>query len=304
MNILLTGSTGLIGSELSAFLSGNRHRIIRLVRRAQAGANEICWDPSSGTLDAQALEGLDAVVHLAGENIASGRWTAEKKRRIRESRIRGTQLIAKSLSRLFDPPKVLVSVSAIGYYGDRGEEKLDEDNDAGTGFLPQLCQEWESATEAAMIRGIRVVIPRLGMVLSEKGGSLPRMLTAFRLGVGGSIGNGRQYVSWIAIEDLVGIINHALHNESLHGPINAVSPNPLTNREFSQVLGRVLARPVWLALPSFAARIALGKMADEVLLASARVIPERLAESGFKFQFPDIEGALRHILQKSDDSRL
>jgi uncharacterized protein len=297
MNILLTGSTGLIGSELNSYFSGNRHRVLCLVRRAQTGANEIRWDPSTGTLDAQSLEGLDAVVHLAGENIAAGRWTAAKKRRIRESRIQGTQLLAKSLSRLFDPPKVFVSVSAIGYYGDRGDEKLDEDSDEGIGFLPQVCREWEAATEAAVVRGIRVVIPRLGMVLSAKGGSLPRMLPLYRLGLGGRIGNGRQYVSWIAIEDLIGIINHALHNESLHGPVNAVSPATVTNQEFSQILGRVLSRPSWFVLPSFAARIALGKMAKEVLLASARVSPARLAESGFKFQFPELEGALHHILQ-------
>jgi hypothetical protein len=271
---------------------------MRLVRRTQAGANEISWDPASETLDIHALEGLDAVVHLAGESIASGRWTAEKKRRIRDSRIQGTQLLARSISRLFDPPKVFVSVSAIGYYGDRGDQLLVEESEPGTGFLPELCREWEAATHPAVIRGIRLVIPRVGMVLSAKGGALSRMLSAFRSGMGARIGDGRQYMSWIAIEDLVGVINHAIFNESLHGPVNAVSPNAVTNLEFSQALGRVLSRSVRFALPSSAVRILFGKMGKEVLLSSARVIPARLAQSGFKFQFPELESALRHILQQ------
>ena len=298
MNILLTGSTGLIGSELGSHLSENRHHVMRLVRRAQPGANEISWDPASGTLDVRALEGLDAVVHLAGESIASGRWTAGKKRRIRDSRIQGTQLLARSLSSLFDPPRVFVSVSAIGYYGDRGEEQLAEESEAGRGFLPELCRDWEGATHAALIRGIRVVILRLGMVLSAKGGALSKMLPIFRSGIGARMGNGRQYVSWIAIDDLIGVIDHAIFNESLHGLVNAVSPNAVTNLEFSQALGRVLSRPVRFALPSSALRLLFGKMANEVLLSSARVFPARLAQSGFKFQFPELESALRHILQR------
>ncbi len=269
-----------------------------MVRGAQAGEDEVRWDPSSGTLDPQHLEHIDAVVHLAGENISSGRWTGEKKRRIRESRIKGTQLLAQSVSRLFDPPKVFVSVSATGYYGDRGDEKLNEESEAGTGFLPDLCRQWESAIEAAIIRGIRVVIPRLGMVLSPKGGALGLMLPIFRLGMGGRIGTGRQYQSWIAIDDLLGVIHYAIQNDWLHGPINAVSPNPVTNLEFSQALGRVLSRPGRLSLPSFAARMVFGGMADEVLLASARVSPARLVKSGYKFKFPELEGALRHILQQ------
>lgn len=296
MNILLTGSTGLIGSELIPFLAGT-HRIIRMVRRASTGPDEISWDPAAGKLDKQALEGLDAVIHLAGEGIASGRWTTEKKRRIRESRINGTQLLAQALSHLFDPPRVWISVSAAGYYGDRGEEKLDEDSDPGSGFLSELCRDWEAATNPAIIRGIRVVIPRLGMVLSSKGGALRLMLPAFRAGIGGRIGSGNQYVSWIAMDDLIGVINHALFNESIHGPVNAVSPNPVTNREFTETLARLLSRPARLALPSLAARLAFGKMADEVLLASARISPSRLRESGFKFQFPELEGALRRILE-------
>ena len=297
MNILVTGAAGLIGTALTSFLTQNKHRVIRLVRRAQPTPGEIGWDPYAQTLDIEALEGLDAVVHLAGENIADGRWTAGKKLRIRESRIQGTRLLAQSLARLFDPPKVLVSVSAIGYYGDRGEELLDEESDPGKGFLADVCRAWEAATAPAVMRGIRVVHPRLGMVLSTAGGALARMLPAFRLGIGGRIGSGRQYMSWITIEDLVGILDYAIHNGSLHGPVNAVSPNPVTNQDFSIMLGRVLAKPSFLALPAFAARIAFGEMADALLLASARVLPTRLKESGHKFQFPEVEDSLRHALE-------
>jgi uncharacterized protein (TIGR01777 family) len=299
MKILISGSTGLIGSQTSAFLEKEEHRVLRLVRRPPSADNEIAWNPASGTLDKAAIEGVDAVVHLAGESIASGRWTAEKKHRIRESRIQGTRLLAQSLAHLYDPPEVLVSVSAVGYYGDRGEETIDEKSGAGKGFLAELCREWEAATEPAAARGIRVVIPRLGMVLGAGGGALARMLPAFRLGIGGRIGSGRQYMSWISLSDLVGIIHYALTRESLQGPVNAVSPNPCTNSEFSRTLGRVLSRPTLFALPSFAARLAFGEMADEALLSSARVLPARLIESGYSFTFPELESALRHMLQKS-----
>jgi uncharacterized protein len=298
MNILITGATGFIGSELTSFLSGKRHRVIRLVRKAQADAGEICWNPDAETINTEALEGLDAVVHLAGENIAAGRWTAEKKLRIRESRIKGTRFLTHSLSRLFDPPKVLVSVSAIGYYGDRGVEPLDEGSKPGKGFLADLCCEWEAATTPAVIRGIRVVIPRIGVVLSTKGGALAQMLPVFRLGLGGRIGSGRQYMSWITLDDIVGIIDHAISNELLQGPLNAVTPNPITNKEFASVLGRVLAKPAFFALPAFAARLAFGEMANELLLAGAKIVPARLKETGYQYRFPELEEALRRILGK------
>lgn len=298
MNILVTGAAGLIGTALVSHLSRNKHRVLRLVRKAQAAPGEIRWDPSAQTMDTEALERLDAVVHLAGENLAEGRWDARKKNRIRESRVQGTRFLSQCLARLFDPPKVLVSVSAIGYYGDRGEDPLDEESGPGKGFLADVCREWEAATEPAVMRGIRVVHPRIGMVLTTKGGALARMLPAFRLGIGGRIGSGRQFMSWVAVEDLAGIIDYVIHNGSLHGPVNAVSPNPVTNLDFSIMLARVLSKPALLALPAFAARIAFGEMADALLLASTRVLPARLKESGYRFQFPELEGALRHALEQ------
>jgi uncharacterized protein len=298
VKIVISGAGGLIGSELASSLAKNNHKILRLVRKQLPGVDEISWNPSTGKLDQKSLEGVDAVVHLAGENIAGGRWTAEKKRLIRESRITGTRLLAQSIAHLFEPPKVLVSVSAIGYYGNRGEEELNEDSSPGTGFLSDVCREWEDATTPALMRGIRVVIPRLGMALSASGGALPMMLPAYRRGLGGMIGSGRQYMSWIAIHDIVGIITHAIRNESLHGPVNAVAPHPTTNRAFNQILGRVLARKAIFKLPAFAARLLFGEMAKEVLLASARAIPAKLIKSKYKFQFPELENALLYILQQ------
>jgi uncharacterized protein (TIGR01777 family) len=298
LNILITGSSGLIGSELCAFFKKDGHRILRLVRRTPLAADEIRWDPSSATLDKSAIEGLDAVVHLAGENIAGGRWTAKKRLRIRESRVQGTRLLAQALAHLFDPPKVFISASAVGYYGDRGEEQLNEENSPGKGFLSEICREWEKATEPAAMRGIRVVIPRIGMVLSSAGGALALMLPLFRSGMGARIGNGRQYMSWIAIDDLVGIINHAVIQESLQGPVNVVSPNPETNLAFTQTLGRVLSRPAIFALPAFAVRLALGEMADELLLASSNVVPAKVLQSGYAYAFPKLESALHHLLLK------
>jgi uncharacterized protein (TIGR01777 family) len=298
LKILITGSTGLIGSKLTALLTERGNRVLSMVRRNPSGNNEIQWNPAAGTLDKSALEGLDAVVHLAGENIASGRWTPARKKLIRMSRLQGTQLLAQSLAHLFDPPKVLISVSAIGYYGDRGEELLDENSSSGTGFLPELCREWEAATSPASMRNIRVVNPRLGVVLSGSGGALPRMLAPFRWGVGGRIGSGRQFMSWIAIEDLVGMIDHAIHCNSLQGPLNAVSPNPVTNSEFSKTIGKILKRPALFPVPAFTLRLAFGQMADEVLLAGARVSADRLLKSGYKFLYPELEDALRHILIK------
>jgi len=298
MRILITGSTGMIGTALLPMLFRRGHEVIRLARPGTAaGTGVFNWDPLKGTIDLAALERLDGVVHLAGENIARRRWTAAQKERIRESRVRGTSFLSESLARLTSPPRVCVSASAIGYYGDRGDEILREESAPGSGFLSQVCVAWESATKAAEDRGIRVVHLRTGMVLSKAGGALDRMLPVFRVGAGGVIGNGRQYMSWIAVDDVGGAILQALATDSLRGAMNTVAPAPVTNYEFTKTLGRVLSRPTVFPLPAFAARLALGEMADELLLASQRVEPARLVATGYQFCFSDLEAALSHLLQ-------
>jgi len=247
-------------------------------------------------LDAARLEGLDAVVHLTGENIATGRWTAEKKAKIRDSRVGGTRVLCDSLAGLKQPPKVMVCASATGYYGDRGDELLTEESTSGTGFLAGVCREWEAAAKPAVQKGIRVVHLRFGMVLSGAGGALAKLLPPFRMGLGGVLGTGRQYISWIALDDLLGVIAHALTTEALQGPVNAVTPNPVTNQEFTRTLGWLLSRFTVFPIPAAAARLAFGEMADEVLLASQRVQPTRLLATGYRFRYPDLEGALRHSL--------
>jgi uncharacterized protein (TIGR01777 family) len=236
------------------------------------------------------------VVHLAGANIAAGRWTPARKAEIRDSRVEGTRSLCQALARLAHPPQVLASASAVGFYGDRGTETLTEESVAGTGFLPGVCQAWEAAAEPATRVGIRVVHLRFGMILSPAGGALRKMLLPFRLGGGGRVGSGAQFVSWIAIDDVLGAIEHVLREESLHGPVNVVAPESVTNAEFTRSLGRVLRRPTLIPLPAFAARLAFGEMADALLLASARVMPARLRASGYRFRFPELEGALRHLL--------
>jgi len=294
MKVLVTGSTGFIGSALVSALTAAGHQVTRLVRKL-AGAGEVRWDPAAGAIDTGGLEGHDAVVHLAGENIA-GRWTAAKKQRIRESRVNGTRLLAEALAKLSRRPRALVCASAIGYYGDRGEEKLREGSPPGKGFLAEACVAWEAAAKPAADAGLRVVHLRIGVVLHPKGGALKQMLLPFKLGLGGVIGSGRQYMSWIALDDLIGIFQHALANDSLRGPANAVAPNPATNREFTKSLGQVLSRPTIFPMPAFAARLAFGEMADELLLASTRVEPARLAASGYSFAYPQLEATLRHLL--------
>jgi hypothetical protein len=300
MNVLVSGATGLIGSALAPFLSTLGHDVRRLVRSGPAkGGNEVFWDPARGTIDAGALDGLDAVVHLAGENIAGGRWTEKQKGRIRDSRVQGTRLLCQTLAGLKQPPRTLICASAIGYYGDRGDELLAENSTSGANFLAEVCRQWEQAAEPAVKAGLRVVHLRFGVVLSAGGGALAKMLLPLRLGVGGRIGSGRQYMSWITLDDAVGAIGHALITDSLRGPVNAVTPHPVTNLEFTKTLGKVLSRPTILPLPAAAARLVLGQMADELLLASARVVPTRLLESGYAFRFPQLEPALRHVLGKT-----
>jgi uncharacterized protein (TIGR01777 family) len=293
--ILVTGASGLIGRALVPFLTTGGHAVTRLVR-GRPGEGEVAWDPARGALDAAALPALDAAVHLAGESIADGRWTTAKKRRILESRVASTRLVAETLAALPHRPRVLVCASAIGIYGDRGAEVVDERAAPGTGFLADVCRAWEAAADPARAAGIRVVHVRFGVVLSAAGGALATMLLPFRMGLGGVVGAGTQYLSWIALDDAVGAVHVALAREALAGPLNAVAPHPVTNREYTRTLGAVLGRPTVVPLPAFAARLALGEMADALLLASTRVEPRVLREAGYAFRFPDLEPALRHLL--------
>lgn len=281
MKLLVTGSSGLAGSALVTALTAAGHSVTRLIHSKP-------WPD---------LAGHDAVVNLAGDNIAAGRWTPEKKARIRDSRVQLTRQLAESLAKLTPPPKVLVSASAIGYYGSRGDEIMRDESLPGLDFLAGVCCDWEAAAKPASEAGIRVVYLRFGVILSAGGGALAKMLTPFKLGAGGVIGNGGQWMSWIALNDVVGVIQHALATESLRGPVNTVAPKPVTNREFTKTLGCVLGRPMLFPMPAFAARLAFGEVADALLLASQRVEPAKLLASGYKFQFPELEGALRHLLR-------
>jgi uncharacterized protein (TIGR01777 family) len=292
MNVLLTGASGLIGSAVAPALESSGHRVVKLRRGEGPGAT---WNPAEGKIDLAPALPLDAVIHLAGENIGA-RWTAERKRRIRESRVAGTRLLAETLASLASRPNVLVCASATGFYGDRGEEWLDESSTPGRGYLAEVCHDWEAASAPAEAAGIRVVRLRFGIVLARQGGALAKMLPAFRLGLGGRLGDGRQYWSWIALQDAVATLLQALTFESLYGPVNAVSPQPVTNREFTATLGRTLRRPTFFAMPRFAVNLLFGEMGREAMLASCRARPAKLLSGGFQFQFPELETALRRTL--------
>jgi len=297
MNILVTGASGMVGSALVPILAARGHRVVRMVRgRPAQGAQEIYWNPDAGDIDAPSLLGFDAVVHLAGENIGAGRWTGARKRRILDSRVKGTRLLAATLSGLERPPKVMISSSAVGYYGDRGAEILREDSSPGPGFLADVCRQWEEAASKAGEGNIRLVLVRTGMVISAGGGALARMLPAFRLGFGGRLGSGKQYISWITLEDLLEVFLFALSQPALSGAVNAVAPTPVTNTEFTRTLGRLLSRPTLIPVPSLVIRLMFGEMGEQVLLASTRVDPARLTQARFQFRFPELEGALRQCL--------
>jgi uncharacterized protein (TIGR01777 family) len=288
----------LIGRALVARLQSNGRRVRPLVRSARADSpDDIVWDPMRGVLESRDLEGADAVVHLAGEPIAQ-RWTGSRREAIRESRVRGTELLARTIAALERKPRVLLSGSAIGYYGDRGDEPVDEESTPGTDFLAGVAREWETSTAAASGAGVRVVLLRTGIVLSPHGGALERLLPPFRLGVGGPIGTGRQWMSWIALHDHVSAMEHALATTGLHGPVNLVSPNPVTNAEFAATLGRVLDRPALVPVPSFALELLYGEMARATILAGQRVLPRALLRTGFEFAHPTLDEALRFELAR------
>ncbi len=295
--IAVTGASGLVGQALVEALGEQGFDVLRLVRRAPASSGEARWDPSAGKIDAEALSGVSGAVHLAGDNIASGRWTDAKKAKIRDSRVDGTDLLAKALAGLSPKPSVLVSASAIGFYGNRGDETVDESSQPGEGFLAEVCEEWEAASAPARDAGIRVVNARIGVVLSPEGGALAKMKTPFVLGVGGRIGDGTQYMSWITLDDLVSALMFCLATDAVQGPVNMVAPAPVTNAELTSALGRVLKRPTCLPVPKFALRLGVGaEMANEMLLGGARVIPTVLQSHGFEWSHPTIEPALRSVL--------
>jgi uncharacterized protein (TIGR01777 family) len=298
MKVLITGASGLIGKALHAALIAEDHTVVHLVRRRKRNPSDVLWDPAAGLISISELENFDAVVHLAGENIAAGRWTEKRKAKILQSRVKGTRLLSESIARLQARPRVLVSASAIGYYGDRGSETVSEASPPGTGFLAEVCKAWEGSTESAAESGIRVVNVRTGIVLSTRGGALKKMLLPFKLCVGGKLGSGEQYMSWISLADQVRTLVHAIRTESLTGPVNAVAPAPVTNAVFTKALGRALHRFTILPMPAFAARAAFGEMADALLLASTRVIPQRLLASGFFFKDREIGPTLSRIVKE------
>jgi uncharacterized protein (TIGR01777 family) len=297
MRVVVSGASGLLGSALVPELSGAGHEVTRLVRsQTAAEPATVRWDPNAGELDRVTLEGIDGVVHLSGERVA-GRWSDSKKERIMESRRRSTRLLAEAAAAAERRPSVFVSASAVGYYGDRGDERLTEESPQGEGFLAEVVREWETATRPAAQAEVRVVNLRFGIVLSRAGGALAQMLTPFRLGLGGPLGSGRQYMSWIAIDDVVAIVRNVLTGE-ISGPVNATAPQPVSNREFARTLGRVLGRPAVLPVPPVALKILFGEFAEEGLLWSQRAYPAKLESSGYSFQFPALEDALRHVLGK------
>ena len=297
MKILVSGSHGLVGKALVRSLTNDGHEVIRLVRgERRVGSPEVQWQPDRGRIEVEQLEGIQAVVHLAGESIASGRWTAEKKGAIRDSRVKGTALLSDALTRLSQPPSVFLSASAIGYYGDRDDELLNEKSAPGKDFLASVCSEWEAATRAAAEKGIRTVCTRFGIILDTNGGALAKMLPPFRMGIGGRIGDGKQWMSWIALDDVVNGLKFLIEEKSVQGPVNFVAPNPVTNAEFTKTLGRVLSRPTIFPVPAFGVRLAFGEMGDALLLSSQRVEPSVLQDKGFLFNWPTLGPALKHLL--------
>jgi uncharacterized protein len=295
MRIAISGASGLVGTALIPALEAQGHEVTRLVRTAPR-TGEIEWHPNQDEVSPTKLEGFDVIINLAGENIAGGRWTDEQKRKIRDSRVNGTHLLSEAMAKMERKPRAFICASATGIYGDRDDEVLDEQSESGGGFLAGVCREWEMACDLAVKAGVRVVNLRFGPILAREGGMLAKLLTPFKMGMGGKVGSGKQFISWVSLEDSVNAILLAINDESMRGPLNVVSPNPVTNEEFTKTLGHVLNRPTALAMPAFAARLAFGEMADEMLLTSQRVMPKRLSAVGFQFKYPELESALRHYL--------
>ncbi len=297
LTVMISGASGVVGTALTPFLTTGGHRMIPLVRRPPTvDGNEVFWNPESRRLDPADLRNVDVVIHLAGENIGRGSWTKQKKQKIIQSRRQGTGLLAKTMAGLDTPPRLLICASAVGYYGNRGEDTMTEVHACGTDFISEVCREWENAASPAVERGIRVVFLRIGVALSPLGGALKKMLPAFRYGLGGRFGSGRQFVSWIDMNDLIGAIYHIISTPSLSGPVNVVAPHPVTNREFTLTLGKVLSRPTPFTVPEWAIKGIFGEMDREILLSSTRAKPQKLEQSGYQFRFSRLEGSLRHLL--------
>ena len=297
MRVLISGGSGLVGSALTHSLRADGHAVSHFVRPGGSPApGDVLWNPSRATLDVPALEGYDAIVHLSGASIADGRWTVERKAMLRSSRVDSTRVLVDSLTHLKQPPRVFVCASAIGFYGDRGDELLTETSGYGNDFLSVLCRAWESEAARAASSGIRTVMTRFGVILATQGGALPRMLTPFKLGLGGRLGSGKQWISWVALEDVVKVLRAVIDNQNLSGPVNVVAPQPVQNDEFTRVLAGVMHRPAIFPAPAFALRLALGQMADALLLSSQRVQPEKLAKIGYQFRYEALQPALQAIL--------
>jgi uncharacterized protein (TIGR01777 family) len=296
LKVAISGASGVLGTALTALLTTGGHTVLPMVRRKASGPHEIAWDPRAGTIEAEKLEGVDAVIHLAGAGVADKKWTPERKRLILDSRVQGTTLIAKALTRLKDPPSVMLSASAVGYYGHRPQETVTEASDPGQGFLSEVCQAWEQATAPLDDTNIRLVKMRIGVVLTPTGGALKEMLLPFSLGVGGPVGDGEQWMSWVGLDDTLQIFYRALFEGDIHGPINVVAPNPVTQREFASTLARVLRRPAVLPLPAVAVRGLFGEMGQRVLLEGARVLPAKLQQRQHPFYHRTLEDTLRESL--------
>jgi uncharacterized protein (TIGR01777 family) len=296
MRVLITGAHGLIGTALQTSFTEKGYEMLLATRREPQNGSEIQWDVETGFAEPERLEGLGAVVHLAGESVSGLRWTEEKKKAIRDSRILGTRSVVDAISKVADRPKVFIAASAIGFYGERGDDEMTESSAAGDTFLAEVCREWEGEARRAEDAGIRTVLLRTGIVLSKDGGALGTMLTPFKLGVGGVVGSGKQWMSWISLDDHIAAINYAIENDTLRGAVNSVAPNPVTNHDFTKVLGEVLYRPTFLPLPEFAVSMVLGEMGDALLLASTKVLPKRLEQAGFEYRYPHLKTAIEHAV--------